>query len=47
MDHFPRDVTHMRKFGYYSVDPAWRGNYVNLMYGVLWEKSNSLMHFRV
>ena len=37
MDHFPRYVTHMRKFGYYSINPAWGGNSCKLMYCVYGE----------
>ena len=37
MDHFPPYVTCMRKFGYYSVNPAWGGNCFNLMYCVYGE----------
>ena len=34
IDHFPRYVTRMRKFGYHSVNPAWGGNSFNLMHCV-------------
>ena len=37
IDHFPRYVTRMRKFGYYSVNQDWGGNSFKLMYCVYGE----------
>ena len=41
---FSDDVTHTRKFDYYSVDHAWGGSTRSLMYYVLWGKPNQRTH---